>query len=288
MSPPGLPIHAESESEGGSTRARGPTARRRVRRGSELSGGRGTSVEQPLRQLAQPQQVQQAAAGQAQRAAEPAAQGTTVDGGIFRPSSRRRRRSVSTVGTEAEAEGRPSKRQQVSEPRRSQRAGLRSSGPASGDGLPDARHHRPAQQAQEQQQQQQQQEQAGGRRRGRPSQARSAQQAQQQEEQAQQPQQQAQEEQDQRQAGQEARLLQQAVEAALPVQLPSNKPADPPAASGSYYETVEGGAEVEQHVPQPAAGETQQNGGAWERSPAAEGGLQAAFNAVCRLLRLRD
>lgn len=260
----------ESESEGGSTRARGPNKRRRARRGSELSGGRGMSVEQPLR-LPPAQQVQQQAAEHAARAAsgqQAAVQGATAEAaGASRPSSRRRR-SVSTAGTEME--GRPSKRQQTSELRRPQRAGLRSSGPASGDGLPDTQHPRSqqhaqqAQQAQEQQQQQQQAQpgpQASGRQRRRSRQPRS----------------------EQLTVAQQA----QQAEQAQPVQPAGGKLADPFAASGSYHELAEGGAEVEQQVPQ-VGGEDGENGGPWERSQGAEGGLQAAINVVWRFLRLRD
>ena len=271
----------ESESEGGSTRARGPNKRRRARRGSELSGGRGMSVEQPLRQPPpqQAQQVQQQAAGHAARAASgqhAAAQGATAEAaGTSRPSSRRRRRSVSTAGTEVE--GRPSKRQQTSEARRPQRAGLRSSGPASGDGLPDTQHPRSqqhaqqAQQAQEQQQQQQAQQgaQASGRQRRRSRQPRS----------------------EQLTMAQQAQKAQQGQrpteEQAQPVQPAGGKLADPFAASGSYHELAEGGAEVEQQVPQ-LGGKDGDNSGPWERSRGAEGGLQAAINVVWRFLRLRE
>ncbi|PRW58956.1 hypothetical protein C2E21_2600 [Chlorella sorokiniana] len=278
----------ESESEGGSTRARGPTKRRRVRRGSELSGGRGMSVEQPLCHPPpqQAQQAQQAASparragstqqGPAAAAAAPAAQGTTAGAaGTSRPSSRRRRRSVSTAGTEVE--GRPSKRQQVSEPRQGSRAGLRSSGPASMDGLPETQQHRPQQARKPEQQQGPQAAQGSNRRRQRPSKIRFVEHAA--GRQQQQQQQEQQQEEPQQPGGEQAQAAQPA----------AGKPADPVAASGSYGESAEGGAEVEQHMLPLAGGAVGEGGSPWEQTPGAEGGgFQAAFNVVWRLLRLRD
>ena len=245
---------ADSDSDGGSTRARGPTKRQRARRGSELSAGRGTSVEQQVRQ--QPSSLAGTGPGRPAAAAAGPSAAAADEVEPSRPGSRRRKRSASAAPTEEEA--RPRKRQQPAEPRRSGRSGLRSSGPAVGEGLP------------EPQRQPQRQQQPAGKRQQQPSRTAVAerQRGAQPQERKQQDGQQPEAPQQQQQVQGLPQEQQADGEEPDPWRLAAAKPADRYEASGSYYETAEAVMELEQAAPQPGPGGS---------------GLLAAVNAVRRL-----